>query len=382
MFATRNDSKQLKVGFIEKIESLYDSNFAGLLNIVFQTKGAGMKKTILILPVLSLVLLFHASCIREINAPQRTIRVAMLASGTTFDDMAFLQNCKTGLERAKTDFGLECVYDIDTSTARYRERLERFGDRNFDLILAVGYMWNDAVVQAAPQYPGTRFVLVDAGLSEPQANAVSILFDVDEAAYPLGFLSAWWAFHHGDGNPAVGFVGALEIPQIRQFIEPYLNGVDRHNRKYGKHVAHYGDYAGTFVDFDLGGQIADSLISLGADVIFGVGGLTGNGALLKAGERGKQGIGVDVDQTISFPEVSDILLSSAMKGLDHAVYAVVKSHTENNFDGGGVYTGNLANRGVDLAPYHAYQSQIPDSIQTEIETIRAGIMDGSISTGW
>ena len=328
------------------------------------------------------VLLFTVSCDKVVNSSQKKIHVAMLAEGITFDDMAFLESCKTGLEQAKMDFDLECEYDIDTSTDHYQKRLEYFGDRNFDLIIAVGYMWNNAVAYVAKNYMETGFVMVDAELSEPQSNAVSILFDVDEAAYPLGFLSAWWAFNQDAENPAVGFVGALEIPQIRQFIEPYLNGVEYYNQSYRNSVAYYGDYAGTFIDSDLGGQIADSIISLGADVIYGVGGLTGDDALLKAKEHGKQGIGVDVDQYISFPEVSDILLSSAMKGLDHAIYAVVESYVEDNFNGGDVYTGNLANQGVDLAPYHDYESHIPDSVKLEIENIKAGIIDGSISTGW
>jgi basic membrane protein A len=223
---------------------------------------------------------------------------------------------------------------------------------------------------------------VDAELSESWFNAVSILFDVDEVAYPLGFLSAWWAYSHDSENPAVGFVGAFEIPTIRQFTEPYLNGVERFNKDYGKTVAHHGVYAGTFIDSGLGGHLADSLIALGADVMFGVGGQTGNGALLKARERGKQGIGVDVDQFISFPEVSDILISSAMKSLDNAIYSVVKSFVGGNFNGGGIYTGNLANKGVQLAPWHNYESQIPDSVKLAIDHIKAGIINGTISTGW
>ncbi|MEI7980229.1 MAG: BMP family ABC transporter substrate-binding protein [Bacteroidota bacterium] len=328
------------------------------------------------------ILWFLTSCKKEEDNPQQNTRVAMLAQGITFDDLAFLQSCKTGLEKAKTEFGFQCTYNIDTTTSRYLEKLEYFGSIHFDLVIAVGYMWNDAVAEAAIRYPGTRFVLVDAELPEPRANAVSILFNVDEVAYPLGYLSAWWAYSHDTLDPAVGFVGAFEIPAIRQFTEPYLNGVERFNREYCKTVAHYGAYAGTFISSWAGGKIADSLITLGADVMFGVGAQTGNGALRKARERGKQGIGVDVDQFASFPEVSDILLSSAMKSLDNAIYAVVRSFVGGSFSGGGIYTGNLANKGVRLAPWHDYESQIPDSVKRSIEHIKTGIIDGTISTGW
>ncbi len=132
---------------------------------------------------------------------------------------------------------------------------------------------------------------------------------------------------------------------------------------------------------ELGKHIADSLITLGADVIFGVGSETGNGSLLKAKERGKWCIGVDVDQYYSFPEVSDVLLSSAMKGLDNAIYELVKSFVDDTFIGG-IYNGKLANNGVGIAPYHNYESLIPDSIKIEIDSIQAGIINGSISTGW
>jgi basic membrane protein A len=332
--------------------------------------------------LLIVVLLFSASCEKDVNSSNGEIRVAMLANGLTFDDMAFLQSCKTGLEQAKDDFDLVCEYDIDTCSTCYQERLEYFANENFDLIIAVGYMWDSAVVNVSQSFPEIDFVLVDSELSEPQPNALSILFDVDEAAYPLGFLSAWWAQNQDPNDPVVGFVAAMYIDQIRQFVEPYLNGLEMYNQNYSDSVVSLGDYASSFIDSELGQQMADSLITQGADVIYGVGGLTGNGALLKAKEQGKQGIGVDVDQYISYPEVSDILLSSAMKRLDIAIYAVVKSFVDDNFNGGGIYTGNLANMGVATAPYHDYETLIPDSIKTEIENIKAAIIDGGISTGW
>jgi len=303
----------------------------------------------------------------------------MFARGTTYEDKAFLQNCKTGMDRAINAFNIYCDYRIYATDTNYTELVDAAAVDN-DLIIGIGYMWTEAIFEAAGKYPDKKFILVDAELSAPVNNAVSILFDVDEAAYPLGFLSAWWADSRNDGTPAVGYVGAVDIPQIMLFTEPFINGVNRYNEKYSASVTAYGNYVGTFFSKEAGERIADSIITLGADVIFGVGSETGQGALDKAMERGKAGIGVDVDQYYSDPEVSSILISSAMKRLDNAIYTIVESASKNSFPGGTIYKGNLRNSGVATAPYHNFESLIPDSIKAEVEQIKAGIISGEIYT--
>ncbi len=338
--------------------------------------------SIFLLTVFINLMLISACNDKDEDIPNQQYKVAMLASGHTFDDLSFLQSCKDGMERAKSDFNLLVEYNIDTTSDKYQERLDHYGNQEFDMIIAIGFMWDDAVVEAAKKYSQSSFVIVDTELSEAQDNALSILFDVDEASFPLGYLSAWWADTHDTIDPKLGYVGAMYIPQIRQFIEPFNSGANRYNVQYGKSVDTIGVYANDFFNEDLGKHMADSLIGLGADVIFGVGSETGNGSLLKASELGKVGIGTDVDQYYSFPEVSDILLSSAMKGLDNAIYEVIKSFINGAFIGGSIYNGKLVNFGVGTAPYHNYESHIPDSINIEIDKIKVGIIDGSISTTW
>lgn len=72
------------------------------------------------------------------------------------------------------------------------------------------------------------------------------------------------------------------------------------------------------------GKVAgESMIAAGADIIFGVGGHTGNGGLLAAHEAVLWGIGIDVDQYYTFPDVATSLLTSASKKLDVATYDAV-----------------------------------------------------------
>lgn len=330
----------------------------------------------------SIIVILIISCDKKNDNPDNTVKVAMLAEGNTFDDLSFLQSCKEGMERAKTDFNLSVEYNVDTTTNMYQTRIDNFASQNYNLIIAIGYMWNDAILEAAKKYPNIKFILVDNELSETRNNVVSIVFDVDEAAFPIGFLSAWWAETQGSNSAKTACVGALKIPQIRQFIEPFNNGVNYYNSTYTRNVDTSEVYAGDFFDAELGAHVADSLINEGADIIFCIGSETASGALLKAKQRSIWGVGTDVDQYYSFPEVADFMLSSAEKGLDNSIYNVIKSFTEKKFDGGNTYHGNLENMGVAIAPFHNADAIIVDSIKTKIEDIKTGIIDGSISTEW
>ncbi|HUW09557.1 MAG TPA: phosphate/phosphite/phosphonate ABC transporter substrate-binding protein, partial [Anaerolineae bacterium] len=130
------------------------------------------------------------------------------------------------------------------------------------------------------------------------------------------------------------------------------------------------------------GQIqGNSLIDEGADIIMGVGGKTGNGGLTAAKERGKWGVGVDVDQYFTVPNEKDILVTSTIKRLDKAVFGVIKEAVDGTFAGGN-YIATLENEGVGVGPFHDFEDQVPDEIKADLEQIQADIIAGSMGTGW
>jgi len=174
----------------------------------------------------------------------------------------------------------------------------------------------------------------------------------------------------------------MQIPTVEIFIVGYENGVKYYNEQKGTDVKSSGVYVGDFEAPDKGKIQGNSLIDEGVDVIFGVGGKTGNGGITAAKERGKWGIGVDVDQYNTLPNEKDILLTSCVKRLDNSVYAVAQSVRDGKFAGGTNYVGTAANGGVGLAPYHDFEDEIPAELKAEVEAILKGIIDGTIKTGW
>ena len=127
----------------------------------------------------------------------------------------------------------------------------------------------------------------------------------------------------------------------------------------------------------MGASTAKQAVDQGADVVFGAGGKTGNGALIEvAGTEGLYCIGVDTDQWETVPEAHPCLVSSAMKLITPGVFDLVKMSDEGSFPAGN-FIGD-----VGLASFHDFEDELDQAIKDQLDEIGAGLKDGSISTGY
>jgi basic membrane protein A and related proteins len=165
-------------------------------------------------------------------------------------------------------------------------------------------------------------------------------------------------------------------------------GVKYHNEKKGTNVevlgwneeTQKGLFTNDFENKAQGKNTATNLISQGADIIFPVAGPAGLGGLEAAKASGGKvnAIWVDSDGCVSAKEYCSILLTSVYKGMDVAVKDVIGRTYEGNFDNT-PYIGTLENEGTGLAPYHEWESKIPEELKTEIEQLKQQIIDGTIT---
>jgi basic membrane protein A len=338
-----------------------------------------MRKWILATLVALLALSLLAGCG---GPPGEGLKVGMVSDVGGVDDASFNQNTWEGLERARDELGVSAQFIESQAQADYEKNITEFAEQDYDLIITVGFLLGDATAKMAGVYPDVSFGIIDYAYDPAIPNVAGIVFNVDEAAFPIGYLAAGWASLKDPGDPQVGWVGGMQIPPVEQFIVAYEAGVAYYNQQKGANVQVKGVYVGDFEATDEGKIQGQSLIDEGVDVIFGVGGKTGNGGLAAAKANGKWGIGVDVDQYYTLPNEKDILITSCMKRLDNSVYSVVESLTKDEFPGGSVYVGTLENDGVGLAPYHDFEDEVPDDLKSEINDIVEGIKTGDIDTGW
>jgi basic membrane protein A len=173
-------------------------------------------------------------------------------------------------------------------------------------------------------------------------------------------------------------LGTDLVPPVVAFKEGYENGARYINPDINLiSTFHPGGLDVAFTDPEWGASTAKQAMDQGADVVFGAGGKTGNGALIEvAGNPGKFCIGVDSDQWETVPEAHACLVSSAMKLITPGVFDLIKASQDGNFPGGN-FVGD-----VGLAPFHDFDSQISAEIKSRIEEIDAGLRDGSLLTGY
>ena len=87
---------------------------------------------------------------------------------------------------------------------------------------------------------------------------------------------------------------------------------------------------------------------------------------------------VSVGELRRMVQFKDTFLSTVVKGVDASVTATVKEGSEGKFTNT-PYVGTLENGGTLLAPFHDLESMVSADTKTELETIRKGIIDGSIT---
>ncbi len=307
----------------------------------------------------------------------KPIRVGQVTDVGGIDDRSFNQTAWNGARLANERLGCQIAYLESQQQADYERNINEFLQQRYDLIVTVGFLLGDATAAAAKANPDTKFAIVDFAYDPPIENVRGLTFATDEAAFLAGYLAAAMS-----KTGRVGTFGGIEIPTVTIFMVGFESGVKYYNQKHGTNVEVLGMklFTGNFESTDDGRRMAESLMDEGADVIMPVAGPVGLGTAAACQERGTMMIGVDTDWYVSAPEYKEVYLTSVLKNMDVAVFETALAAQAETFEGG-TWVGTLKNRGVGIAPFHNFEDQVPGAVKADLETIKAGIIAGTIDTG-
>jgi basic membrane lipoprotein Med (substrate-binding protein (PBP1-ABC) superfamily) len=299
------------------------------------------------------------------------------------NDGTFNQFAHEGAKKAADEFGLDYTFIETQAQTDYAKNIQTCLDEGYDTIVTVGFLIAEATGAAAKDNPDVHFIGVDqyvgpdADGNAAPANYAGLQFREDQAGFLAGALAAQMT-----KSGTIAGVYGIDIPPVKK----YRNGFEQGAAFIDPKVKVLGTYIPSFVDPAAGGTAAAQFLGEGADVIFGAGGPTGSGGIIEAAKKGALVIGVDQDEyTSTFGNGSadgaKNIISSAMKLVDQAVYLAVKSLVDGgaDFPGGSNLIMSAQNDGVGFAPKH--DSDVPDDVTAKMDTILAGLKDGSVWTG-
>jgi basic membrane protein A len=314
------------------------------------------------------------------------------------DDKTFNATAWAGVEQAMAELGVEGKYLESQQQSDYAKNIQQFLDEDTSLIVTVGFLLGVDTAVAAKANPDTNFTIVDyaypdcfgdtavegqtCGSASELPNVLGLTFQTDEAAFLAGYLAAGMT-----ETGKVGTFGGINIPPVSIFMKGFEAGVNHYNSVHGAAVEvlgwstadNDGLFTGNFESTDDGRAYAENLVQEGADIIMPVAGPVGLGSAAVCQETGScKIIGVDTDMVVSAPEYESVVLTSVLKNMNVAVYDAIEAVVNGTF-AGGVYVGTLENNGVGLAPYHAFDGEIPAELKAEIEQLQADIISGAVS---
>jgi basic membrane protein A len=375
-----------------------------------------MKKLYSILAVLVIAAMFLTACGSPTAAPATEMPMTEAPAATEapapapaaltvgqvtdlggIDDKTFNATAWAGVEQAIADLGVEGKFLESQQQSDYAKNIQQFLDENTDLIVTVGFLLGVDTAVAAKANPDTKFAIVDyaypdcfgdavegqtCGSASEIANVRGLTFQTDQAAFLAGYLAAGMT-----KTGKVGTYGGINSPPVTIFMKGFEAGVNHYNTVHGTSVDvlgwstadNDGLFTGNFESTDDGAAYAQNLVQEGADIIMPVAGPVGLGSAAVCKDTGSCWIiGVDTDFVVSASEFESVVLTSVLKNMNVAVFDTIKSVQDGTF-AGGVYSGTLENGGVGMAPFHAFDSQVPSDLQAELEQLKADIISGAVS---
>ncbi|HWG14562.1 MAG TPA: BMP family ABC transporter substrate-binding protein [Streptosporangiaceae bacterium] len=369
-----------------------------------------MKKTLAASAVLTVAGLLAAACGSSTSNSSGSSSVSAKPSGSSssastagkflgcmvtdtggIDDRSFNASSWQGMQQAASASSgkISVKYLQSTTQSDYTPNINTFIGDKCGIIVTVGFLMAQATQTASKANASAKFAIVDNAYTPALKNVDALLFNTVQDAFLGGYLAAGMS-----KTGKVATFGGEKLPTVTIYMDGYYDGVQYYNQKHGTHVSvlgwnetsQNGSFTGNFTDQTAGQNLTQTFINEGADIIFPVAGNVGLGSA-KAVQNADAAAGsqkvnmewVDTDGCISAAQYCKYFITSVTKGIQTAVKNAVTTASNGSFKGGN-YIGTLANGGVALSPFHDFASKVPSKLQSELKTVKTGIISGSIKT--
>ena len=295
-------------------------------------------------------------------------KVGLVTDIGGLNDRGFNHLAYVGLQKAQRTLHVQGRVVQSKSPSEYVPNLSALARQGYNLIIGVGFTQIEAMKAVAKSFPKSNFAIVDVSNADEGSakNVEGLLFKEQEVGYLAGYAAALAA--KAKGANAVSSVGGQKQPPVDRYIAGFQAGA----KAAVPGIKTLNSYSQDFANQAKCKEIALNQIGAGSAVVFQVAGGCGLGALDAAKAKGVWGIGVDADQGFLGPHI----LTSALKGVDTAVFLSINDAKSGNFKGGQDAVYGLDQEGVGLG---TFSPKAPAGIEAKVKKIQQDITSGKIT---
>ena len=332
-------------------------------------------------------------------APHSDLKIGVVTDVGTANDKNFNEYTVVGAKEGATAIGAEePPVTVPKDSSEYASSIQAYIDQGYDIIVTAGFNLGVATTQAAHDNPDVWFIGVDQG--PPCVNAdglpdttfacagdaaallphmVALSYQEDQAGYLAGMAAA-----SASKTGTIGAIGGITLcgPCIR-YIQGFKLGAESINPDIKLVVSWVteSDFIKAFNDPVTGKSFGAQFLTQNpdVDVLFQVAGKTGNGVLDAACDAGIYGIGVDVDQALSYPNAAKCIITSATKSLALAVSTDIKNIVADTMKGGDDHW-DASRDGIGYAPFGDNASALPSDMADTLDAAFAQMKAGTLVT--
>ena len=228
----------------------------------------------------------------------------------------FLTMGQTGIEEAAARFGAEAMVLESEDPMTRDENLRAAVAEGAELVVVLGFEFNDLLPELAAESPEVEFLIVDHCVESPPPNVHCALFREFDGAFLVGAAAARLS-----ESGKVGAIGVADIPFLHRYTDGFAAGA-RHVRPDIEVSVRWVGGESPFADPVRAKEQALALAAEGVDYVFSAAAAGNLGVFEAASERGFYAFGIDVDQC---PAAPGRIVDNMMKRVDRVIVEAADS---------------------------------------------------------
>ncbi len=313
----------------------------------------------------------------------KVYNIANLVNGN-LGDKSFFDSAYAGLQQLEADGRIKFrtieMGGRDEDQPKWLETLYDVAESGeYDLIICGTYQMPEYLTEVAAAYPDQKFLIYDSQAEGD--NIVNINYKQNDMGYLIGIVAAGvtadTSIDKINEDSVIGFVGGVDSPVINDFLYGFLLGAQSVNEDIMVDTR----YVNNYVDPAKGKELATSMINdKGVDVVWGVAGLSGNGAAEAAEETGKAWfIGVDSDQELTLSkELAAVTLTSGLKNIGNSIIWYIDELDAGREHYGDTILLGLTEGGVGIVTDKNFDKIVPENVKQLVKEAEEKIAAGEL----